>query len=150
VGKIPARSFLGRVAEARRLQLKTKPGVDASGQFQAKELKTMQNKIPESPGKSSKKTVIRTIVASLSDDLVKNLFERDGLREPFRTALEGEWDRRFFKASGCDEDINPEAFLESFNVTMTTLIKEAECNGKSPEPLMTFKLTSNRKFHDAA
>jgi len=108
------------------------------------------HRITESSGKSSKKTVIRTIVASFSDDLVKTLFERNDLREPFRTALEGEWDRRFFKASGRDEDINPEAFLESFNVTMTTLIKEAECNGKPPEPLMTFKLDSNRKFYDAA
>ena len=109
--------------------------------------------IPISAKKSSTKTVMRSIVASFSDELVKNLLERDDLREPFRTAVEDEWDRRFFDSSASEDEamaIDPDAFLNSFNACMTKLIKEAECNGKPPEALMTFKLDSNRKFYDAA
>jgi hypothetical protein len=99
------------------------------------------------PGKPSAST---TIVSGLSDELIKKLFNRDDIAEPFMTAIEGEWDCRFFDPRFEDEHIDPEQFLESFNRTFTRLIGEAERKGESVDTLLRIKLNANRRFRVAA
>src|SRR5262245_24078802 len=108
----------------------------------------MKSIVTGSAEKSTKKTVIRVIMKSLSDRLVQELFDRHGVGEPFRTAIEEEWDRRFCDPNFEEEEIDPQEFLDSMNVTMTELIGEAEIQGEPVEPLLTLKLSSNRSFYD--
>src|SRR5262245_41049433 len=97
----------------------------------------------------SKQKVMREILASFPDGLVKTLVDRDHVKEPFRTALEAEWDRRFHNPDFEDEDIDPQAFLDSFNLAMTEFIGDRERQGYPVNQLLTLKLDSNRTFYDA-